>query len=115
MKHTISPDRKTLTIEIDDQEQQELRNWDEDHQDSIHSDISMIDFFERLTCNSEISWVSDEDAYLQFGDLTEAPCLGIYDYINEEPKLSERWRFMSYETVSVLETLMGKGKAVFVS
>jgi hypothetical protein len=115
MRHVISTDRKTLSIYVDEEEREQLRALPNDGPGCLHSDAAMIDFLEPLTCNSELSWVSDMDAHLKFGDLTEAPCLGIYGCVFEEPDLQERWRWMGYETKSVLETLRDKGEIHFSS
>jgi hypothetical protein len=117
MTHTISPDRKTLVIEFSPSERDMLTGLG----DLIHQDSTMCDCLEGLTCNSELEWISDQEAHETFGDLTEAPCLGIRDcVINDEERgldypLKERWRFMDYQVRSVLEELRDKGMVVFIS
>jgi len=129
MRHIISPDRKTLTILIDADEQAELFECAE-----IQSDSAMTDFFERLTCNSELQWIPEGVT----GDLTSAPMLGILGQpqvthngpygsipcgrwsenktvVDWHQPVLERWIFAQYETVSVLETLRDNGQALFIS
>jgi hypothetical protein len=95
----------------------------------------MCDWFEHITCNSELEWTSSDIT----GDLTSAPMIGIYgeeqpldekykkwDFLQGtrfssccdgktfvEPVL-ERWAFMDYAVRSVLEDLRDYGKAVFI-
>lgn len=124
MKAELSPDRKVLTIRIDEQEQEELRRWPEERagfsNENICSDLAMCDFFERLTCNSEFDWVNPVDAHEQFGDLTDAPMLGIMGVSDETRSnggcvIVERWAFIDYMVVSVLEQLRDHGFARFIS
>jgi hypothetical protein len=109
MKHTISPDRKTLTIHVDDAEREELRELGQ----GIHQDQEMFEFLEPLICNSELEWINPADT----GDLTDAPMLGIRFFDNEsrQETILERWAFMSYQVRSVLEDLRDKGEAIFIS
>jgi len=128
MKHIISPDRKTLTIYVDDQERADLRELGE----AIQTDANMHDFLEPLTCNSELQWT--DPAWI--GDLTSAPMLGIlggyrpvtsgglcpsgpYGHKPAGPgrfqPILERWAFMDYQMRSVLEDLREKGESVFIS
>jgi len=104
MKHYFNPDRSKLIIEIDDEERADIINNYKD----LHSDSSLADFFEPLICNSELNWTSGNET----GDLTDAPMLGILD---EKGDFSERWAFMDYQIVSVLETLVNNKKVVFIS
>jgi hypothetical protein len=124
MKATLSSDRHVLTITVDEQEREELLRWQDDHagmeNENICSDVAMCDFFERLTCNSEYEWVNPEDAHKQFGDLTDAPMLGIFGVSDETRSnggvvITERWAFVSYEVVSVLEQLRDRGYALFIN
>lgn len=124
MKATLSSDRRVLTITVDEQEREELRRWQEDNagmkRENICSDMATCDFFERLTCNSEYEWVTDTEAHEKFADLTDAPCLGIFGVSDETRsnggrELVERWRFMDYQVVSVLEQLRDHGSARFTS
>ena len=112
MKHSFAQDRKNLIIEIDKVEMEELVEMGEE----IHSDRAMFDFFEKLICNSDLEWIPEGTT----GDLTNAPMLGIYNEItNHKEKnvlsIIERWVYMDYQVVSVLETLRNNGKVVFVS
>ena len=134
MNHTISKDRKTLTIHADAAERQELADI-ETCGGHIACDVSMHDFLEPITCNSELEWLPEGAT----GDLTSAPMLGIlgddqmrmqgvppsgpYGIIETgfnghadtfQPIL-ERWAFMDYQVRSVLEDLRDRGEAVFVS
>ena len=107
MKHQISDDRKTLTITVDEDERQALRELED-----IQSDSAMADFLEPLICNSELDWLKPE----QTGDLTDAPILGFYaDNSTLTHPIFERWAFMDYQVRSVLEDLRDKGQCVFVS
>lgn len=117
MKATISPDRKTLTISVDDAEREELRNWEVERHGfangNLQSDIAMMDFLEPIVCNSELDWISAAWT----GDLTDAPMLGITEWDlpqQDDPKVLERWAFMDYQVRSVLEDLRDKGECVFV-
>lgn len=128
MKYTISEDRRTLTITVDEREQKELRDWPQEHEGT-----------ERLVCNSELEWIPEGST----GDLTSAPMLGILgeestiEQIEQMAKskpgiygsrlcghwegkdrhqpILERWCFMDYQVRSVLEDLHDKGCAVFVN
>ena len=91
-----------LLITIDEDEQQELREFDE-----IQSDQSMFEFFESLICNSELDWVDPSET----GDLTSAPMLGVR---GENDTIIERWAFMDYQIKSVLEDLLNEGAVQFV-
>lgn len=137
MKHTISPDRRKLTIKLTRHEQALLRRlskecerkklFDEDDS-NFGNDAMMADFLEPLICNSELTWINPADT----GDLTDAPILGI---LGEERPFNQedstiphivtgsnmiqpilcRWAFMSYQVRAVLEDLRDKGEAVFVA
>jgi hypothetical protein len=102
MKYTISNDKKTLTIKTQFGERALLRKLDE-----IQSDKAMIEFFEHLTCNSELEWIDAADT----GDLTDAPMLGTTD---ESGKVLSRWALMDYQVRGPLEDLRDTGKAVFI-
>ena len=108
MKYTITPDRKRLTITVDDQERQHLRELEQ-----IERDHAMTGFLEPLTCNSDLEWINPADT----GDLTDAPMLGIRFFNNETRKetVLERWAFMDYQVRSVLEDLRDKGEAIFTN
>ena len=136
MTHTISKDRKRLTITVDDDERNELRDLGPF---KIGSDHSLHDFLDPLTCNSELEWINPADT----GDLTDAPMLGIYgepgtiEQIEQAAKsepgiygstvyghyngkdwhmpILQRWAFMDYQVRSVLEDLRDNGEAVFVN
>ena len=119
MRCEINENRNRLTILIDDEER-ELLKAQETNGENLLSDSFMADFLEPLTCNSELDWVDPVEARDTFGDLTDAPMLGIYGVSDETRsnggrELCERWAFMSYETTSVLETLRDTGKAVFTN
>ncbi len=106
MKYTIAPDRSKLTITVDEAERQELRE-----SSSIQQDATMYEFFEPLTCNSELAWVYPDET----GDLTDAPMLGLMGEWNGwHQKIVERWAFMDYQVRSVLEDLRDNGECVFV-
>lgn len=109
MKHTITQDRKTLTITIDEKEREELHRLEE----LIHQDSTMLDFLEPLTTNSELEWINPADT----GDLTSAPMLGIRFFNNEtrQDTILERWAFMDYQVRSVLEDLRDNGSVTFIS
>lgn len=134
MKYKISPDRKTLTVFASKAERKELALRTRDG-DDVQSDAALFAFFERLTGNSEIEWVSAGTT----GDLTSAPMLGIYGeetaghmtrqthdalawrvtghdgtHTRQQP-LMERWAFLDYAIRSPLEDLRDKGQAVFIS
>ncbi len=134
MKHTISPDRTRLTITIDDAERQELREM-QDGGARLEEDSELHNFFEPLTCNSELQWIPEGNT----GGLTTAPMLGICGEDQDAPEsystdkshtgflfvgcnrgkfivmpIVERWAFMDYQVRSVLEDLRDKGECVFV-
>ena len=106
MKYTISKDRRFLTITADAGERANLV----DLGDSIHSDSTMVDVLEHITCNSELQWINPSET----GDLTDAPLLGIYGAgpDDETPVISERWGFQSYAVRSLLQDLRDKGEVV---
>lgn len=119
MRYEINEKRNRLTVIIDDEERQTICEMQSDGK-NIGADSVMCDFLEPLTCNSELEWIDPVEARDTFGDLTDAPMLGIYGVSDETrsnggSELCERWAFMEYETVSVLETLRDTGKAVFIS
>ena len=107
MTYKISPDRRRLIITVDDAERQEIRELE-----SPDSDAAMVDFFERLTCNSELDWITPVEARENFGDLTDAPMLGLREAMGEP---TERWAFMGYETQSVLSVLAATGSILFTN
>lgn len=100
MKYIFSPDRTTLTITIDAEEVAVLNKAQAEDPERFQSDAALHDFFERLTCNSDLEWLT-ESQIAAVGDLTSAPMLGILD----GEKVLERWAFMNYQVVSPLETL----------
>lgn len=111
MNYHISKDRRFLTITADAGERANLVELG----DSIHSDSTMCDVLEHITCNSELEWVRPEET----GDLTDAPLLGIR-YASSERKgepgelqpIAERWGFEPYAVRSLLQDLRDKGEAV---
>ncbi len=132
LSHTISADRRTLTIHADASARAELAELGEE----IGADCHLYNAFERLIGNSELNWVGPEVC----GDLTDAPILGIWgpdewrdkhedgdgtilagaDYSRTEKCVSvcpvlERWGFMDYAVRSVLQDLRDTGKAVFTA
>lgn len=115
MNHTISPDRKTLTIMVDAAERAELIEMTP----AIHSDSAMHDFLEPITCNSELEWIRPEWVRA----LTDAPILGIVRRNdNDLPKyrdklicIREHWGWMDYQVTSLLEALRDTGRAVLVA
>jgi hypothetical protein len=96
-----------LVITVDADEQTELKELREDEESFFHSDQTMHDQLEPLTCNSELNFVDPADT----GDLTDAPMLGILD---EDDKIVNRWAFMDYQVRSLLDDLADKGRAVLV-
>ncbi len=132
MKHTISTDKKTLTITVDKSERALLRKLTKET--GIQSDNAMHVFFEPLICNSELQWIPEGTT----GDLTTAPMIGITDsprYLQDKESfpphfgmidcgngehgsevqiILERWAFMDYQVRSVLEDLRDAGQAVFI-
>jgi hypothetical protein len=136
LTHTISPDRRTLTIHADAAARAELRELASEHP-AFHSDDNLCEAFEHLICNSEFRWISPEIC----GDMTDAPILGITgepEPRNEsrdgdgailcgrwpdkagmariwvEPVL-ERWAFADYCLRSPLFDLLEKGEAMFTA
>lgn len=114
MKYTLTPNKTSLVITVDDAERAELINWKEERaghaNENICSDLAMHDFFEKFIGNSEFDWVNPADT----GDLTDAPMLGTFKEVNEERQVVERWAFMDYQVMSVLEALRDSGQAVFI-
>ena len=145
MKHTISPDYKTLTVTIDEQEQVNLCQIRDEEPDDFGSSDMERDYLEPLTCNSELQWINPADT----GDLTDAPMLGItggevagclcevWTHKHKPTGLDARplgwihtsqdgatkfftpilyrWVFMPYAVRSFLADLADTGKAVFTS
>lgn len=127
MTHTISQDRTTLTVTVTPDEREILKRMDDSGHDSIHSDATLRDFLEPLTCNSELQWINPGDT----GDLTSAPMLGIWGEEQDAPAGyssdqthtgfvlagcdGKNMRVMSYQVRSVLEDLRDKGECVFTS
>jgi len=107
MKHTISPDRTRLIITADEQDRKDLRELEAEG-NHIHSDNAMHEFFEPLTCNSDLDWTNPE----MTGDLTDAPMLATHG--GDFGCVVERWAFMDYQVRSVLEDLRDMGEVVFV-
>lgn len=136
LTHSISPDRKTLTIHADAAARAELREIASEHP-AFHSDDNLDEAFEHLLCNSELRWIRPEIC----GDMTEAPILGIIG--EQEPRdtsrdgdgaiwcgrwpdkagvarvwvepVLERWAFLDYQLRSPLFDLLEKGQAVFTA
>ncbi len=140
MKHQISPDRRSLTITIDEEERGQLRELKQDSIESGHdkfgSDKAMHEFFEGYLANCELQWVQPEWC----GDLTSAPMLGIMgdDVVESEVKtfpapyhgwreigfngrekifqpVLQRWAYMQYQVRSPLTDLLENGKVEFTS
>lgn len=127
MNHSISPDRKRLTITVDESEREQLRNWAEERagfsDENFQSDAAMQNFLEPIVCNSELQWINPADT----GDLTDAPMLGIVEGQDREsyndtqdresytPQVIERWAYMNYQVRSPLEDLRDTGECVFVA
>jgi len=115
MNYIISTDRKTLTLTVDIEEQDALRELHAEDPESFGTSEHECAELESLIANSELDWVNPA----QTGDLTDAPMLGIP--LDEEPldrftgNVSERWAFMSYQVRSFLHDLADKGEAVFIS
>jgi hypothetical protein len=104
---TFKDKGSNLVITVDADEQTELKELREDEESFFHSDQTMYDQLEPLTCNSELNFVDPADT----GDLTDAPMLGILD---EDDKIVNRWAFMDYQVRSLLDDLADKGRAVLV-
>lgn len=102
MKHRYNEDQNLVLI-LDDWDIKALKELED-----LRSDSQMIEFFEDLTCNSELEWVDAQET----GDLTDAPMLGIR---NQDGEIVARWAFMDYQVKSVLDELKEKGHCVFVS
>ncbi len=127
LTHSISPDRRTLTIHADESARRELREMPESAKEAaetgnsgaltLHSDAAMFDAFERLLANSELDWIRPEES----DDLTDAPILGIRnpnageDIGEFEVAALERWGFMTYQVQSVLAALRDTGEAEFTA
>jgi hypothetical protein len=136
LTHTISPDRRTLTIHADAAARVELRELASEHP-AFHSDDNLYDAFEHLICNSELRWIRPEIC----GDSTDAPILGITGELEPrdesrngdgailggrwpdkagmtrvwvEPVI-ERWGYLDYMLRSPLFDLLEKGFAVFTA
>lgn len=136
MTHTISKDRKTLTIKADSAERERIKLVLETGENEQGITCDMGDIFDPLVSNSELEWINPADTH----DLTDAPMLGILDeaqplankesfaphygftlagnygsppQIHVHPIL-ERWAFMDYQVRSPLEVLRDKGEAIFV-
>lgn len=128
MKHTISPDRQTLTMSIDKAEQTLLAMTLQDEELNIF-DIENQET-ETLLANSDLQWINPEDT----GDLTDAPMLGITGEDSREESgpygaihtggdeqgpifapILERWAFMDYAVRSFLDDLATNGKALFTA
>ncbi len=121
LTHTISADRRTLTIHADASARAELRDMPESAKEAsetgnagaltLHSDAAMFDAFERTLCNGDLCWIRPEEC----GDLTDGPILGIYadDSTLTQPIVAERWGFMDYAVRSPLQDLRDTGAAVF--
>lgn len=130
MNYSISPDRRLLTITADADERAELAALGE----SIHSDSTLHDSLEHITCNSELEWVFPYET----GDLTDAPMLGIFgeEGLKEHTVFApnhglrdtgfnghnttavpivERWAYIGYELRSFLEVLRDEGKIVLTN
>lgn len=99
----FTEDNGNLTITVDSDEIEELRELSSDLESSFNSDRTMEDFFEDHLCNSEWEWILPEVN----GDLTDAPILGVDGYYRR------RYGFMAYEVRSPLEDLRDHGRAVF--
>lgn len=123
MKATFNQDRSQLTITVDEEEQNILKQAQEE--EGFDSDAYMYDLFESFIGNSEFSWIQPEIC----GDLTSAPMLGILGeeedgepeegYLttgpNRREKVEERWGFMMYALVSVQSELANHGKVMFLA
>ena len=99
--HSFSPDRSRLTISIPLGMRWRLQNRGKNGE--VWKDE--WEFFEPLIANSELEWVSAE----QTGDMTDAPMLGVLD---EEGNVVERWAFMDYQVVDILDQLAETGHVV---
>ena len=102
MKYQMDGNKLILIADEDDRNQ--LRELGE----AIHQDVTMQDFLEPLTCNSELDWIRPEETRI---DLTDAPMLGLR---NEDGDPTHRWAWMDYQVKSLLEKLRDDGQAVLV-
>ena len=125
---------KLIVSPYDDEEREALRELRDEDPDTFGNDSQMADVFESMIANSELCWINPSDT----GDLTDAPMLGILgeEGIKEHTVFLEnyglvetgsdghwtmacpilkRWAFMDYQVRSVLDDLLDKGKAVFIS
>lgn len=111
INYTITDDRRQLILSVDSEDQKSLNDLKEEDPDYWATQNCEFDVLDHLFSNSELGWASPSD----WGDLTDAPMIGIYDFPEEgDPVLLERWAFMSYCLRSFLDDLAGEGRAVFV-
>lgn len=123
MHHTITNNQ--LIIRLDDGDREWLIESRGDNE-------RFNDYFamEPLTCNSELQWIDPADT----GDLTDAPVLGIlgdqstdhtgpYGAVHighwhgsaRYRPIVQRWVFMDYAIISIVDRLIETGEAVFVA
>ncbi len=132
LAHTISEDRKTLTILASSAAREALRLLLEEQQGRE----AMYTAFERLICNSELQWTDPE----VHGDLTDAPILGIWgnerwvashrsgdgtvcvgaDHTREVDPVQvvsvvERWGYMNYAVRDPVQDLVDTGRVEFIA
>lgn len=130
MKFRFNDAKTNLIIEIDEDEQNELKEMSVE--EDFSSDDKMHDFLEPLIANSELQWIDPAVT----GDLTDAPMIGILgedEFSKEENKpgsgyvstgaTSEefakapvlyRWAYMDYQLRSPLQDLLESRKVVFI-
>jgi hypothetical protein len=110
MKHEISENRRSLTVTLDPDEQQELNEAIEGME---HPRLEEV--LESLVCNSELDWIDPTET----GDLTDAPMIGIRDYDDtggptDLGSVLERWAFMNYQVEDPVAVLAETGRLVFI-
>ena len=135
MKYEISQDRHRLTFTVAAEEQKLLRLLSEEDPDGFCSDNTMYEWFEGLTCNSDLYWIPEDVT----DDLTSAPMLGIESREMTEQQIKEasiqyyglidagfcdgaqqylpvleRWAYEPYQIRSPLQDLRDHGCCVFI-
>lgn len=105
MRHYIEPISGDLRIEADESDREFLRECAAS--ETLQSDDTMYEVFEKLTCNSDLQWVNPEE----LGALTSAPILGTCDETGTN--IIDAWWYPGYELRSPQQDLMETGKCTF--